>query len=64
MGCLYLALGNTYEGLNDIDESFKYHKKALEHSQKAVGNDHRITASANYKMACHYIRLGEMAEAL
>ncbi|KAL4865935.1 hypothetical protein BDV12DRAFT_173749, partial [Aspergillus spectabilis] len=63
-GCLYLALGNTFEGLNKIDESFKYHKKALEYFQTTVGNDHRITANASYKMACHYIRLGIMAEAL
>jgi tetratricopeptide (TPR) repeat protein len=58
-GRILQALGNVYESQGKLDESFGFHKRALEQFRSTVGHSHHRTADVCHKLAGHYIRIRE-----
>lgn len=60
-GKILYALGNVYHDLGDFELSLAYHRRAFEQYSKTHGTKHFRTADTSYRLADHYLRLGDLA---
>ncbi|CZR51489.1 uncharacterized protein PAC_01365 [Phialocephala subalpina] len=63
-GSLLYELGNVYNAIGMFLESMKYYLRAYKQWSSTLGDSHRNTATACYKVACHYFDQGDIVEAL
>ena len=55
-GRILHALGNVTLSLGRKDESFNYHRRALQHFEKTVGPNHNRSCDVMYRVADHHAR--------
>ncbi|KAF2133133.1 hypothetical protein P153DRAFT_353544 [Dothidotthia symphoricarpi CBS 119687] len=63
-GRFLYTLGNVHESLSNYDVSLEYHQRSLNHYRNTLGSAHHRTADAFVRITRHFMRLGQLAEAL
>jgi len=63
-GRFLYTLGNVHESLNNYEVSLEYHQRSLNHYRNTLGSAHHRTADAFVRITRHFMRLGQVAEAL
>ena len=62
-GRLLYAIGNIKVSQGQVEEGLIWHKKALSHYAKTIGQGHHRTADAYHKLAEDYFLLRRLADA-
>ena len=55
------ALGNVHYSMGEMSISRDYHERALVQYQTTLGHQHYRTGDVSYRVADHFIRLGDPA---
>ncbi|KAJ6186405.1 hypothetical protein N7519_007706 [Penicillium mononematosum] len=63
-GRVLYGLGNVRHSQGLLDDSLDYHQRALLHFKETVGNNHHRTGNSCFKVSEHYLRIGNLTEAI
>ncbi|KAF2117449.1 hypothetical protein BDV96DRAFT_644867 [Lophiotrema nucula] len=58
------TLGNVHDEMPEYNDSLEYHQRALNHYRSTLGSGHHRTADSLVRIGRHFMKMGQMDEAL